>query len=79
MAVLEGSHSEILIRERRLMLDLGNWEAIVDCVNSNPTVARIGVLPAEEDCRQSFISFLKYGHMMGYCSDVSPARKEKGC
>ena len=31
------------------MPDLGTWEAIADCVNNNPTVARIGVLPVEED------------------------------
>ncbi|XXG76774.1 hypothetical protein AAC387_Pa08g1060 [Persea americana] len=61
MAVPEGSRCEILVRERRLMPDLGTWEAIADCVNNNPTAARIEVLPAEKDWRHSFISFLKYG------------------
>ncbi|XXG82950.1 hypothetical protein AAC387_Pa10g0821 [Persea americana] len=60
MVVPEGSHCEIFVKERRLTPDLGTWEAIADCVN-NPTAARIGVLPAEKDWRQSFISFLKYG------------------
>ncbi|KAJ8622151.1 hypothetical protein MRB53_030680 [Persea americana] len=60
MVVPEGSHCEIFVKERRLMPDLGTWEAIADCVN-NPTAARIGVLPAEKDWRQPFISFLKYG------------------
>ncbi|KAJ8644524.1 hypothetical protein MRB53_006272 [Persea americana] len=45
MAVPEGNHCEILVRERLLMPDLGTYEAIVDCIYNNPTVARIGVLP----------------------------------
>lgn len=61
MAVPEGDHCEIFVKERRLMPDLGTWDAIADCVSSNPMVARVGILPAGEDWRQSFIKYLKYG------------------
>lgn len=61
MAVPEGDHCEIIIRERQLMPNLGTWDAIANCVNNNPMVARVGILPAGEDWRQTFINYLKYG------------------
>ena len=42
------------------MPNLGTCDAIVDCVSNNPMVARVGILPTEEDWRQPFISYSKY-------------------
>lgn len=61
MAVPKGGHCEIFVKEKRLMPDLGTWDAIADCVSSNPMVTRVGIFPAGEDWRQPFINYLKYG------------------